>query len=732
VRRVKTGKSFCGLLAGLGLMLLLRGPLAQAQQAEQPQSPPEALPAPSQPPPRQKFQAQPEPGETELLHLLVGQRLEVSSPSPIKSFSVSSPGFIDAALENSNQIQIEGKVPGGVSLTVQDENGQTQIFYVYVEPTDTSLAAPLPEAPPDNPVPAQVQKIKTAWLGWVVIAPVVLLAGALFKVLRKREPYGLDLRSPKLVPLDSCSEPALSPPEIAHLEEDPPAETVVQAATTQAEGLERVSQELAEQWWRQCRTEAEAALAELREEIKNLGKGLEESEQRRACLAEAKMASLWEATQEEYSMQIALALQEHAHEMREATAAEMESVKKAAGDAVAQLEAAEEKSETSLAARTAEAEQRLAGVSAALEAVEGRLQALVQGFEWRIESSLQAVQGKVEKQAEDLEKLVQDLGGRWTGQFQKQAEATLEKLREEANQARRVAEESQRQSASMSEANLACLNQAMANATAGLETEQKKWVEESQRQSASKFEANLACVNQAVANAAAGLEAEQKKWVEESQRQLSRAVEAKVESLSQFAVSISASLQAEHKQLKNEYETSRREFENLVSRRPPAAFSPPPRHENRRNWRGIVPRLAMVTGILLAITVPVLAVYLWPAPAMQLRAQPPAEFIDDSPNWGPARRGREQEMAQAYWQLALASLQQKYPFGSELPAEPPSEFDASKKYLPAVGAKALSETRDHYWQKLRKVWVQRDSWVETSGWDAPWSSRLKHLWGQAH
>jgi hypothetical protein len=491
--------------------------------------------------------------------------------------------------------------------------------------------------------------------------------------------------------------------------------------------------------------------------------------------------------------------------MQEATATEMESIKKAAGEAVAQLEAAEDKSESSFAARAGEAEKRLAGMSVALEAAEGRIKALVGGFEGRIESSIQSMQGKIEKQAEDLEKLALEAGGQWSDRFQNHAEATIEKLREEAILTREAeaesrrqlagmfqanverfhqavasasadlaagqekwaeerqlqsasmfeaslarldqvvtsataalaaeqekrAEESQRQSANMFEANLERLNQAVASATAGLAAQQEKW-EESRRQSAGTFEANLERLNQAVASAAADLAAKQEKWVEESQRQLSSIVQAKVESLSQFAVSVTASLEAEHKQLKNEYETSRREFEHLVSRRPPAAPFSPARHESRPKPRRLVPRLALGIGIFLAVSVPVLAVYLWPTPVMQLPAQPPAEFLDDSANWGPARRVREQELARAYWQLAVADLQGKYPFGSDLPTDPPSEFDAGKKYQQAVGAQAASETRDHYWQKLRKIWVRRDLWEESAEWDAQWASRLKHLWGPAH
>ena len=765
---MKTGKGWYGLLAGMGLMLMLSGAPARAFEAEQPQPPLEVVPVPSQPPLGQESQAQ-AAGETELLHVLVGQPLEVSSPSPIKGFSVSSPGIIDVTLENPNQIRIDGKAPGGVSLVAQAENGQSQVFYVYVELKDTGSTAQLPEVPADNPAPEPVRKKKTAWLGWALMGSMLLLAGTLIKVLRQREPYKLDLRSPQLVPPDSCSAPALSPPEIAQRGEDSPPEAAVQAAATQAEDFERASRELAEQWWRQFRTEADAAMAGLRQEIKNSGKALEESTQRLACLEEAKAASHWEARQEDLSMQMATDLGEHAHEMQEATAAEMESIKKAAGEAVAQLEAAEDKSESSFAARAAEAEKRLAGMSVALEAVEGRIKALVEGFEGRIESSLQAVQGRIENQAGDLEKLAQKAGGQWSDRFQNRAEAAIEKLREEANLTRQAEEESrrqlagmfqanvesfhkavasassglaagqekwaeerQRESASMFEANLERLNQAVASATAGLATQQEKWEEESPRQAAGIFEANLERLNQAVASAMADLAAKQEKWVEESQRQLSSIVQAKVESLSQFAVSVTASLQAEHKQLKNEYETSRREFEHLVSRRPPAAPFLPARQESRRKPLRLVPRLALGTGIFLAVSVPVLAVYLWPTPVMQLPAQPPAEFIDDSANWGPARRVREQEVARAYWQLAVADLQGKYPFGSDLPTDPPSEFDAGNKYQQAADAKAASETRDYYWQKLRKIWLRRDFWEESSEWDAQWASRLKHLWGRAH
>ena len=115
---------------------------------------------------------------------------------------------------------------------------------------------------------------------------------------------------------------------------------------------------------------------------------------------------------------------------------------------------------------------------------------------------------------------------------------------------------------------------------------------------------------------------------------------------------------------------------------------------------------------------------------MQLQPEAPAEFIEQSPNWNAKRRAREEEMAQAYWRIAVVSLQGRYPFGSELPAEPPTEFQVEKKYAAIGGAKAFSEARARYWENLRRNWVQRESWVERREWNTQWAARLWHIWDQ--
>jgi len=115
---------------------------------------------------------------------------------------------------------------------------------------------------------------------------------------------------------------------------------------------------------------------------------------------------------------------------------------------------------------------------------------------------------------------------------------------------------------------------------------------------------------------------------------------------------------------------------------------------------------------------------------MRLQPEAPAEFIDQSPNWSAKRRAREEEVAQAYWQVAVVGLQERYPFGSELPAEPPTEFQVENKYVPPGSAKAFSEARERYWEKLRRSWVQRQSWVERHEWNTQWAARLRHIWEQ--
>jgi uncharacterized protein YcaQ len=425
-----------------------------------------------------------------------------------------------------------------------------------------------------------------------------------------------------------------------------------------AEDLEKSAKELGGRWSQQLQEQATAAVEKLREEAKNSRQVMEESKRQLVGLAEAKLASLSQATQEEYGQQLAQTVREHAQVMRATGDAEVESIKRAALQAVTQLRDTEQQRETSLMARAGVAEERLTDVSSAVEALQRRVGALLEDFQVRIEGTLQAVQEKGAKQAEDLEKITRILGGRWSQQLQEQATAAVERLREEVKNSGQVMEESKRQLASLTEEKLASLSQVGAKAVEGLEAEQLR--------------------------------------------------------------------------LNEQYVATRKEIEDLLEMdltKPPTPF---PRRGTHPKRRGMVGPLALVAAVCLIIGVPILGLHRSTGPEMQLQPEAPADFIDQSPNWNAKRRAREEDVAQGYWRAAVVSLQQRYPFGSELPADPPTEFQVDDRYVPAGNAKIPAETRALYWGKLRRNWVQRQFWVHENEQNIPWAGRLLHIWNQVY
>jgi hypothetical protein len=587
----------------------------------------------------------------------------------------------------------------------------------------------------------------------------------------------------------------------------------------QAEDLEKIAQDVGGRWSQHFREQAEAAAEKLREELKNSGRVVEEGKQQLAGLAEATLASLSQATREEFGQRLEQTFGEHAQAMREAANVEVESIKQAAQQAIAQLQVAGEKRETGFAAQAEAAEERLRGVSSSVEALGGRVGTLVEDFQGRMESTLQAFQWKGARQAEDLEKIAQDVGGRLTQQFQEQAKAAVKRLREELKNSGRVVEEGKEQLASLAETTLASLSQAVReeygqqlaqalgqhqqvmHEAANVEVESIKQaaeqaiaqlhVAEEKKETgfaaqADAAEERLKGVSSAVealggrvealvedfrGRIEAGLQVFQVKgtrqaedleritrdlgdrWtqqfreqaeaalrrlqdelkssgraVEENKQQLASLAKAKMAVISQVADNAVAALGAEERRLKVQYETSRKELEGRIEEvwtKPPA---PPFVHQELPKRRGVVARLALATGVCLITMVPLLGVYLSTRPVMHLQSEVPADFVEQSPSWSAKRRAREKDVAQGYWRVALASLEERYPFGSELPAEPPDEFQVENKSVPPVSPKALAESRAHYWEKLRRIWVDRQSWEEHHEWNTQWTTRLRHIW----
>jgi pilus assembly protein CpaC len=86
------------------------------------------------------------------LHLLVGHSILITSPTRVKRVSIADPSIAEAIVVTPYQVQINGKAPGGVSLIVWDEAGQSQNFEVSVDIDVLGITQKIHEVFPGEPV----------------------------------------------------------------------------------------------------------------------------------------------------------------------------------------------------------------------------------------------------------------------------------------------------------------------------------------------------------------------------------------------------------------------------------------------------------------------------------------------------------------------------------------------------------------------------------------------------
>jgi len=141
-----------------GLMFFSSSAMAQQPQAPAP-APQTAVPAtPAVESPAQAPQAEAGPQPTQeaeapqTLHLLVGRSLVITSPTRIKRVSLADPTIADEIVVSPNQVVVNGKAPGGVSLLIWDETGQSQNFEVYVDIDILGLSQKIHEVFPGEQV----------------------------------------------------------------------------------------------------------------------------------------------------------------------------------------------------------------------------------------------------------------------------------------------------------------------------------------------------------------------------------------------------------------------------------------------------------------------------------------------------------------------------------------------------------------------------------------------------
>ncbi|MGD0125813.1 MAG: hypothetical protein ABSF46_10660, partial [Terriglobia bacterium] len=329
----------------------------------------------------------------------------------------------------------------------------------------------------------------------------------------------------------------------------------------QAEELERVARELAGRWSLQFKEQAEAALATLREEVKNSDQAVEQGKRQLASLAEAKLTSISQATQEEYTQRLTQALREQTQEIHAAADGEVKSIREAAAEAIAQLQG---KLHEQAQAAVATLQEELRNSSQAVEQSKHQLASLADA---KLESLSQATRDEyAQRLAEALREQAREMHAAADGEvksirqaaaeaiaqlqdkFEQQAQAAVATLQEELRSSSQAVEQSKHQMASLADAKLESLSQATrdeyAQRLADALREQAREMHAAAdgevnaiRQAAAEAIAQLQNRLQDEAEAAVALLREELKdssqAVEQSKQQLASLAEAKLASLSQ-------------------------------------------------------------------------------------------------------------------------------------------------------------------------------------------------------
>lgn len=156
-------RSFPALALLAGLLLISPVAFSQPQRAEMKAVSPSAQ---AQTATTQVQAGQASASESaQTLHVLVGRSLVITSATRIKRVSLADPNIAEAVVVSPTQVLLNGKAPGGVSLIIWDESGQSQAFEVSVDIDVMGLSQKIHEVFPSEPI-----QIATS-------GPVVMLSG---------------------------------------------------------------------------------------------------------------------------------------------------------------------------------------------------------------------------------------------------------------------------------------------------------------------------------------------------------------------------------------------------------------------------------------------------------------------------------------------------------------------------------------------------------------------------
>ena len=138
--------------AAVAVLSLQVAPALAQQPADTPAPAQSATPPPQQAPTPVPANAPMEAGEPQTLHLLVGRSIVITSPARIKRVSIADPTIAEAIVVSPNQVLVNGKTPGGVSLIVWDESDQSQSFEVSIDIDVLGLSQKIREVFPNEDV----------------------------------------------------------------------------------------------------------------------------------------------------------------------------------------------------------------------------------------------------------------------------------------------------------------------------------------------------------------------------------------------------------------------------------------------------------------------------------------------------------------------------------------------------------------------------------------------------
>ena len=99
-------------------------------------------------------------------------------------------------------------------------------------------------------------------------------------------------------------------------------------------------------------------------------------------------------------------------------------------------------------------------------------------------------------------------------------------------------------------------------------------------------------------------------------------------------------------------------------------------------------------------------------PVMHLRPDPPRALVGARYTSDKTEYEAQERTAKACWEYAIQFLQERYPFGEDLPQDPPIPLRSPTGKTSAISVLC--------WPRLRLVWSRKDSWVESYEWSTDW------------